>query len=411
MNHPDETTLLLYSDGELAADQAGAVRAHLETCAESRVRVDEFRAALEALASYKQKLAVALPPPPHPWIDIRERFGKSRGGFRSLLRGLAGSPRRWVPAAAAVVVLAAAIVHHVSETRHVGPAVAPPRESARPAAPLPAKDTGNEPAPAPGPSKPSAAAKPPAVEPPATPGEELAVFVALHRLGADLGEPIDVTRTAGGILVTGVGLDPQRAQEIRTALATLPRVVVRFSEPAAGVAEEPGRSQPVTPQRSPLGVLIEAHLGGRAPFEQFADRVLESSEAMMARAHALRRLSLHFPPEVEPQLDPSERQVLLGLHRDLTRAFIQREMEIQRWVDPVLRAASAVPTPPASPRVSAASWQGAVEALFDAASRVDRSISVVFAGASGESDPRAQHLAGQLARLRSASLAAEDWVR
>ena len=134
MNHPDETTLLLYSDGELAADQAGAVRAHLETCAECRVRVDEFRAALEALASYKQKLAVALPPPPHPWIDIRERFGKSRGGFRSLLRGLAGSPRRWVPAAAAVVVLAAAIVHHVSETRHVGPAVAPPRESARPAA-------------------------------------------------------------------------------------------------------------------------------------------------------------------------------------------------------------------------------------------------------------------------------------
>jgi hypothetical protein len=48
-----------------------------------------------------------------------------------------------------------------------------------------------------------------------TPGEELQVMAALHRVGADLGDPIEVIPSGDHILVTGMGITPERQQQIR----------------------------------------------------------------------------------------------------------------------------------------------------------------------------------------------------
>jgi len=143
-----------------------------------------------------------------------------------------------------------------------------------------------------------------------TTGEELKVLAALHRLGADLGDPVEVTRSAGQILVTGTGIAAGRQREIRDELRAMPHVIVRFSEPSfsepstealAPEGRGPGVIS-VSPTNSLLQTELEKQLGGRAAFEQFADRVLEMTDALMSRAHALHRLAERFPTHPVAQM-------------------------------------------------------------------------------------------------------------
>src|SRR6202044_1995539 len=69
--------------------------------------------------------------------------------------------------------------------------------------------------------------------PASTAGDELHILGALHELGADLGDPIEVKRAGGEILVTGVGIPVERQRQIKEALGSKPNVVVRFSDAAA----------------------------------------------------------------------------------------------------------------------------------------------------------------------------------
>jgi len=159
----------------------------------------------------------------------------------------------------------------------------------------------------------------------ATPGEELAVFAALHRAGADLGDPVEVKRSGGEIQVTGTGISPERQQAIQEELRSLPRVAVRLSsEPAegAGLEERSPRRISVSPGNGPLQMEMEQRLGGRAVFEQFADEVLDTTEAFMSRAHALRRLARRFPPDVESELTDTEKQILGRMRREHAEVLV-----------------------------------------------------------------------------------------
>ncbi|HBY64466.1 MAG TPA: hypothetical protein DEH78_31995, partial [Solibacterales bacterium] len=120
-------------------------------------------------------------------------------------------------------------------------------EEAEPAAPYVAA-----PAPAPG----AMPAEPSAVSPAAS---ELDVLAALHRIGADLGEPVEVERRGETLTVTATGLDEERRRELREALETLPGVSVRFEG------------------RDTKPAVVENDL-------------VEFSESIIARAHALSSL-------------------------------------------------------------------------------------------------------------------------
>ena len=138
---------------------------------------------------------------------------------------------------------------------------------------------------------------PPRLGAPASISEELQVLAALHEIGADLGDPVEVTRAEGQLPVSGVGLRPQRQQEIRRALNGIPHVSIRFAEPdAAEMPAEPAATPaaPATERSTGFQARIEQQLGGRPEFEKFSGQLLDFDEAAMARAYALRALAQRF---------------------------------------------------------------------------------------------------------------------
>jgi hypothetical protein len=236
---------------------------------------------------------------------------------------------------------------------------------------------------------------------PARPGDELAVLAALHRIGADLGDPVEVLRSGRQILVTGTGIAAGRQQEIRDELQTMPGVVVRLrSEPASEDSAPEGRGVNRISVGPPTGRLqqeMEAQLGSRAAFEQFADRVLDMTDAFMARAHALRRLAECFPPDLERQMTPQQRLLLNRLLREHAEA-LRRNVTV---IETEIRAALGT-GPSAQQAAGYGPWQDDTVMLFNAARRSEVAL-VALLGASVEESQfelPAEVLAS-LTRLRS----------
>jgi hypothetical protein len=244
----------------------------------------------------------------------------------------------------------------------------------------------------------------------ASAGDELRVIAALHRIGADLGEPIEVTRPNGkDVLVTGTGLDALRQEQIRALLAPLAGVTVRFEEP-----QQPVPDEPENPRRDPrretapvtmLQFRLQSYLGGQAALQKFTDAILDASEGAMARAHALRNLAERFPQGEEQKLSPAERNILMTLRREHSGALKEFARRMVQLVQPVL----AVPERPESDAPRAASWQEGAQQLLDSTRQVDRLWNQMLAGVSsdGAAQPTPHELASALASLR-ARLAADE---
>jgi hypothetical protein len=238
---------------------------------------------------------------------------------------------------------------------------------------------------------------------PTTPGEELAVLAVLHRLGADLGDPVEVTRSSGEILVTGTGIAPDRQQQIRQQLRTMPRVRVELSsEPSGEAAGLDGRNPnriAVVPGTGRLQAEMERQLGGRASFEQFADRILDMTDAVMSRAHALRRLAERFPPDIEAQMTPQQRQLLDGLRHEHAQAVLRSVVEIEESSRPVLGAGSG-----AGQQVkTSAEWHDETEQLFSEARQAETMlVALLSASADDAQSPELPaQVAASLSRLRN----------
>ena len=245
---------------------------------------------------------------------------------------------------------------------------------------------------------------------PATRAEELEVFAVLHRLGADLGEPVEVTRRGGEIVVSGMGVSPELGGRISRELAGRPRVSVRFSEPAAVPSISSGRA--VAPPEPPAGRnalqrQIETHLGGRAEFDAFADEVLALSDSALVRAHALRRLADSFRPDEEARLTPAERHTLAGLRREHGDALARLTEGLEERLHPVLRAlgSGAATSPP--PAGEAESWQDIAGRLVEEARCTDSILAAMLGGVASSTAPALlpAELAASLSRLRADSAA------
>ncbi len=151
----------------------------------------------------------------------------------------------------------------------------------------------------------------PAEPAPATIGDELHAMAALHNAGADLGYLIDVSRQGGEIVVSGVGIAPQRQQEIRTRWPHSPAWWFDLaSSPPAQVQRALPSTESASPAISQLQSRIAEQIGGRVYFDQLAAQVLELSDQSMARIYALRRLAERFSPASESQMDVQDRQLL-----------------------------------------------------------------------------------------------------
>src|SRR5262249_13850657 len=69
--------------------------------------------------------------------------------------------------------------------------------------------------------------RPAALSGPASISDELRVFSALHEIGADLGDPVEVGISNGRVLVSGVGISPERQRQIHGLLDGTPNVTIR----------------------------------------------------------------------------------------------------------------------------------------------------------------------------------------
>jgi anti-sigma factor RsiW len=232
--------------------------------------------------------------------------------------------------------------------------------------------------------------------------EELQVAAALHQVGADLGDPVEITRDGGQILVSGTGIPPQHQKQIHELLDSMPGVVVRFSAPG-GVPSGPGAPpvQPETPAPRdnagsappPFQARLEERLGGRPQFERFSSQLLDGSDAVMSRAYALRRLAQQFSPDVERQLSAEDRRLLRDLGREHVAALARQSGEMDAALSPILASLGGAAAPREA-RLESSAWQPASEELLGAARRVETVLAVLLGMAPA--DNTAGHIPSQL---------------
>ena len=411
MKHSEGDQLLRYADGELAKSEIPAVRGHLEACWECRMELEEFQKTISECVRYRKNvLQVHLPSPPAPWGDIQKKFTEADASlgrpailteWRAALSGMFTGPRKWVAASLLLgVVVTAATLRFIGDQALVRPVPSPTEQRLNSAlSELPKQDIPAAPAlSAPtGPNTPIEGA-PQVLLPAATAADELRVFVALHLVGADLGEPVEITRSEGRIHVTGTSIEPGRQSRILAALSATPNLDVRFTEPAASASQvadfaPPGTQSAQVPATG-FQEQILRQLGSRAAFEQFSNQVFERSESMMARAHAIRRLAQRFPVDVESGLNAEERQMLQNLRRQHLTMLEQESVEIRRAALSALPMASMPVSIPAKP----ANWQTAAEELFRTAGQLERSLAIAFGASAG--DMTLDRLFTQLAQLK-----------
>ena len=213
--------------------------------------------------------------------------------------------------------------------------------------------------------------------------EELRVLAALHEIGADLGDPLDITRSGGKVLVSGVGIPAGRQGEIHRALDPLPNVSVHFNDPATAAAESATATSEVRPEtagRSPIQTRLEQQLGSRAALERFSSQTLDALDNAMAHAYALRSLAQRFPEGTA--MSDSDRAVLAELARTHLKTLSSQINELHRTLAPVLVSLGGA-TAQGRPATNVRAWQTGAEDTFAASRRVEVLLSTLV-GATAE---------------------------
>jgi hypothetical protein len=241
----------------------------------------------------------------------------------------------------------------------------------------------------------------------ATPEDTLRVLAALNEIGADVGEPIDLSEDSQHrhVLVRAGGLSPQRQQQLKQALQSLPRVSLDFA---------PVRSGPVVPRSqtaetsttsipSALRQQFEGRLGGAIHLQEVTDQVLEASSSLVSRAHALQVLAEKFPPVIEARLPDADRALLHNLRQRHLSASERLVTQIRTNLRPLFPPSD---TPPSqtSENSGEQTWQAGVRALVALTGEIDTSLNRLLAGSYSQpaGEELIRNLAVQTGRLQAA---------
>ncbi len=237
--------------------------------------------------------------------------------------------------------------------------------------------------------------------PTASISDELQVLLALHGIGADLGDPVEVTRSGGRVLVSGMGLTAERRQQIRRALQSLPSVEIQWAEPSAAPAQSDQPAPDLAtggPAPSAIQARVEKLAGGKVEFQKLSTQVLDGNDALMSRAYALRSLAQRFPADVEASLGENDRRILNGMVREHAAAMARDVAALQSILNPVLHGLGGE----ASGRsISAGTWQAAAEDAFRDSQRAETLSSVLLgmAPVDGSTDGLPSNLLSGLGEL------------
>jgi hypothetical protein len=410
LQHPEKDLLLPYLDGELSLRQARRVRRHVEACWECRSELEELQQMVSECVRYRRQLEDgAWPQPPQPWSDLSPDFARIDAAARS--SPLSRPLFRWAAlAASATALVAATLIFRPWEGHPAGgtpqlhpqsPAHRKPQDAPSPPAGTPARTEALAPSARVRASEP----KPLVIE--AGLSDELRAILALHQLGADLGDPVEVAREGGRVVVRGAGVSLVLERQIREAFLSLPDVELRFPEPRSSLpsipagTEKPPRGAvavPAGPNLTPAQNRLEEQLGGHAQFEIFSSQLLDHQEAAMARIYALRRLAIEFPAAEENQLSAGNQRLLHDLGREHVIALSRELAVIQRLAGRVLAPLDGASATPGG-TAGLATWQAAAEDLFVAGRQVDSLISALIGASAPEQGNPSQSLLIALAQV------------
>jgi hypothetical protein len=229
----------------------------------------------------------------------------------------------------------------------------------------------------------------PRTETPAGPEVTLHVLAALNQIGADAGEPVDISEDPQHqhVVVHAAGVGPERQRQIAGVLKGLPRVLLDFH---SGNATLPtAKSAPLERYSAsipaPLRQQFEERFGGSAAFQETTDRVLEASASAVAQAHALEILARDFGPPVEASLIAPDRDILQKLrdnHLSELERLISRIRENVRPLLPAIPNGLSVQAANGAPMVS---WQASAAPLVAIARKTDDSLNRLLASSYAQS--------------------------
>ena len=223
------------------------------------------------------------------------------------------------------------------------------------------------------PAQPAAAPQSLAIPPKqaAGPGDELRVMAALHRIGADLGEPIEVRREGPNVLVNVTGVDVRRQEELRSALSAIPLARLRFGNFARRESGEmERRPAPQVDTANPLLAELQAVSPDAIPSTELGDRLTENSEHLIEHLYALRALARRFPAAIATELTSADAATLRGIILDHAAAIASSTAAIKRLLAPILPGAAA------AGQVRGGAWQDIAEALLADARSLDQALYV-----------------------------------
>lgn len=222
-------------------------------------------------------------------------------------------------------------------------------------------------------------------------GDEVRVIAALHGIGADLGEPLEVERNGAVIVVRVTGLDEHRHEEIRKALSGLSLVLLQFEAVTSNdlKAPTPDKLAAAADIPNPLIADIVNQLGGNVSISDFRDELINAADRAAERAFALRALARRFPQNATASLSGEESAMLGGILRDHAGSLTNAIQEIRRMVAPILL------NPPPSGPESGGNWQTLADGLPVAVDRLDRLLN----GATDSSDTRKAQIVQSMADL------------
>jgi hypothetical protein len=380
--HPSEGDLLLFLDGELESGVSDTVRRHLDSCWTCRMHAAGIQNAIVEFARERER--TRPPEPPSPWRDLGADFRRiqdaTRPSFMQRIRigGMFRGGRVAMFCAAATAVAAVtwlSLPKRVTELEQQkaiasGHSVTPAPTSDA----LPKKSHSAEL------HRPELPTIPDRLDPDsnAITHEELAIVGQLHQLRADLGEPIDLKRTADHrIAFTASGLSPERTQEIRQALSGFPDLTIHLVVPHP-VSGEGVSGSPVPTARRPMA--FEAQLlqyaGNRQALEKLSDSLLDAGDQVTTYVHALENLHERFPATTVSAMSADDRAFLNQIELDHRSAARQAARTLYQLLQPIFEKLAVQPS------------RANDESLLQAALKMDRLLNAALAGAQSELSDR-----------------------
>ncbi len=238
---------------------------------------------------------------------------------------------------------------------------------------------------------------------------ELLALVVLHRAGACMGEPIEIVRRDGDVVVRGVAQTSRRRAEIVAALQSVPSLRIAVET----VDEVLDKSAPASGSATNADVPARELHGGQLPVEErlsarlsqqetiaLANRLVELSNEWLAHAWALYRLEQAWPSTRIARLRAPSRWLLEGVVRDHTLALRERVASCRTALDPF--ALPAGPDTVAEPMTEAV-WPGEAREILERAREAHRLTYLLFTAQGPMDEP----VDGVLARLAASLLDSE----